>query len=120
MARKAWDALSPTYRQRLERAGITEQKHREGVKLSKARGHNEREVLNHWIEEFAEVYRQDEETIRETLSEYGFSRVYKAIRLQEKMQTAYHNGDMRRAAQLWRTRDTGLPDWMHFYHGYFS
>lgn len=120
MARKAWDQLSPGYRARLERAGITPQAHGQGVKLTKARGHNEREVLNHWVEEFANVYRQDEGDIREALSDYGFPRVYKAIRLQEKMQAAYHNGDMNKAAQLWRTRDQGLPEWMHFYHGYFS
>jgi hypothetical protein len=40
MARN-WNALSPAYRQRLERAGITRQQYESGVSLEKARGHEQ-------------------------------------------------------------------------------
>lgn len=39
MARKGWDELSPAYRQRLERGGITPAQYAAGASLSKARGH---------------------------------------------------------------------------------
>lgn len=38
-ARKGWSELSPAYRQRLQRGGITEKQYTSGVPLSKARGH---------------------------------------------------------------------------------
>jgi hypothetical protein len=37
--RKQWDDLSPAYRRRLERAGITRADYERGVSLSAARGH---------------------------------------------------------------------------------
>lgn len=37
--RKAWSDLSPAYRKRLERSGITESKHDSGWSLQTARGH---------------------------------------------------------------------------------
>ena len=39
MARKAWGELSPEYRQRLERHGITEASHSAGESIKAARGH---------------------------------------------------------------------------------
>lgn len=39
MARKGWDALSSSYRGRLERAGISEADYRAGASLGSARGH---------------------------------------------------------------------------------
>ncbi len=39
MARKAWESLSPGYRQRLERAGMTRQDFKQGRPLAAARGH---------------------------------------------------------------------------------
>jgi hypothetical protein len=41
MARKAWDALSPAYRRRLERAGIGRFQHAMGAILRGPRGHGE-------------------------------------------------------------------------------
>lgn len=38
MARKGWDALSPAYRRRLERGGITRSSYEGGANLQKARG----------------------------------------------------------------------------------
>jgi hypothetical protein len=39
MARKGWDALSPAYKQRLERAGLTQRAYESGGSIQKARGH---------------------------------------------------------------------------------
>lgn len=39
MAKKTWAQLTPAYRARLERAGITQSLHANGVKLTAARGH---------------------------------------------------------------------------------
>lgn len=39
MARQLWETLSPAYRGRLERGGITRTAYESGVSLAKARGH---------------------------------------------------------------------------------
>lgn len=39
MARSSWESLSPAYRSRLERGGITRQDYLSGASLSGARGH---------------------------------------------------------------------------------
>jgi|ERR1700704_2013360 len=39
MARKGWASLSPTYRERLAKAGITEGEYQSGASIQKARGH---------------------------------------------------------------------------------
>jgi hypothetical protein len=39
MARKGWNALSPTYRKRLEKAGISQADYAAGTSISGARGH---------------------------------------------------------------------------------
>lgn len=38
-ARKGWDSLSPTYRNRLKRGGINRRAYESGARLSEARGH---------------------------------------------------------------------------------
>jgi hypothetical protein len=40
MARKGWGSLSPAYRARLEKAGITQKEYGEGKSLQGARGHS--------------------------------------------------------------------------------
>lgn len=39
MARKGWDALSPAYRARIEKAGLTRADYEAGTSLTRARGH---------------------------------------------------------------------------------
>lgn len=41
MARKAWSDLSPAYRARLERGGVTPASHEAGAGLARARGHGQ-------------------------------------------------------------------------------
>lgn len=40
-SRKGWQQLSPSYRARLQKAGITKSQYESGVSLSKARGHGQ-------------------------------------------------------------------------------
>jgi len=40
MARKGWDALSPEYRKRIEKAGLSKADYEAGGSLKKARGHS--------------------------------------------------------------------------------
>jgi hypothetical protein len=39
MARKGWNSLSPAYRARIEKAGLTQKDYEAGTSLSRARGH---------------------------------------------------------------------------------
>jgi len=39
MARKGWNSLSPAYRARIEKAGLTQKDYEAGTPLSRARGH---------------------------------------------------------------------------------
>jgi hypothetical protein len=41
MAGRSWDNLSPKYRERLSRAGVTKRQYESGANLSKARGHGQ-------------------------------------------------------------------------------
>lgn len=45
MAKKTWSELSDTYRRRLERGGITAEKHAAGESLQVARGHASTQIL---------------------------------------------------------------------------
>jgi len=39
MARKGWDSLTPAYRKRIEKAGLTQADYEAGTSLTRARGH---------------------------------------------------------------------------------
>lgn len=41
MARKGWNSLSPAYRDRIEKAGLTRADYEAGTSLSRARGHGQ-------------------------------------------------------------------------------
>lgn len=49
--RKPWAELSPAYRRRLERSGITPESHRAGVPLFQARGHFPRDPQAGYVRE---------------------------------------------------------------------
>ena len=129
--RKSWDELSPEYRARLERKGVNRAKHASGsTNLAKARGHKsvvherkqsrEYRQVNSWIGDYARMYGRDEDDVREALAEFPKSQVAAGIAHQKKMQELYHDGRFKQARALWNKRDRSLPDWMNYYHGYFS
>lgn len=128
--RKPWDELSPDYRRRLERHGITAEKHSSGARIEKARGKKsrtyereyskERRTIQRFIDRMQDYYGRDEEDIREVIADYGLLRVSQAADLQRQMQELYEDGYIEAARRLWETRDIDLPEWMHYYHGGFS
>ena len=130
MARKGWENLSPGYRSRLERSGISSESYAKGASLHKARGYvsrehesersRERREINTWVKEYAHFYGKDEEEIRDALKDVSFSERLEAIRLQSEMQALYDKGYAEEARQRWETRNPELPEWMFYYHGFFS
>ena len=58
MARSSWESLSPAYRARLERGGITRQDYLSGVSLSGARGHAKTPERPERAEKHPERYRE--------------------------------------------------------------
>ena len=135
MARKSWGELSPAYRARLERAGIGSREHAAGATLHKARGHKslqhektqrierraEREAFaDRWATQYARLYGMPVDEVRRELSTVSVTRLNKGLRRQLEMQRLYDEGRFEEATELWEMRDTSLPEWMFFYHGYFN
>ena len=125
--RKRWEDLSPAYRRRLERAGITKRHHQSGKPVQRARGHTrEDEGLRHLFEK---IQRNspwlgiDSSDFREARREHGDRLVYQMLRYQERMSDAYASGDYLKAAALYNAMPSdfdALPDWMKKYHGVYG
>jgi hypothetical protein len=130
MPRQTWEQLTPAYRARLERQGIGKTQHEAGASLHKARGKTSQQHeaqqnkinrgVNKFIDEFSRLYGRDPVDVREALSEFPKAQVWAGIQNQQKMQELYHEGRVNEARRLWEMRDQSLPEWMHYYHGYFS
>lgn len=118
--RKPWDQLSPSYRARLVRAGVTQAAHEAGTALTKARGHQYTKPFNDWLAWNSRMYGRDEQYMRAELAGHKKADVFAAIQLQQKAEAAYNEGRLAEATRLWKMRDRSLPDWMYYYHGYFS
>lgn len=132
--RKGWDALTPAYRKRLERGGISQSRYEAGESLKQARGHKPKPVtppkpiipplttdeLDDYIEKMRDLYRVPEYVIRQDLSGLSAERLRDAVRLQVRMEEAYHTDHYADATALWEQRDDSLPDWMNRYHSWFN
>jgi hypothetical protein len=70
--------------------------------------------------DFAQTYSREIDAIREALEGYDRGAIYSAIKLQREAQDLYHAGRLSEATAKWEQRDRSLPDWMFYYHGYFS
>lgn len=119
MARN-WQGLSPDYRHRLERSGITQQQYESGISLTKARGHQFTAPFNRWLKRQENFYGRDRQMMIAELAGINRGKLLQAIQLQEKAEDLYNEGRMSEATRLWNMRDTSLPDWIYYYHGYFS
>lgn len=135
MARKSWDELSPAYRARLERAGIGSREHAAGASLHKARGHKTMQhektqriqnrvardtFAQRWAGQYARLYGRPVDEVRRELARIPVTRLNKGLRRQVEMQRLYDQGLFDEATEMWEQRDTSLPEWMFFYHGYFN
>jgi hypothetical protein len=131
VARKSWDDLSPAYRARLVRKGISEEQHRAGAQLSAARGHtstskeNERRRAVRRIRKHSEVYAEeyglDEDEVREQLMRLPTQQALDIITLQEASYELFMEGQIQAAGAVWfmSPREHDVPDWIYYYHGPF-
>lgn len=79
MARRGWDQLSDTYRQRLERSGISQSEYQSGASLAGARGHGatperpltDLENVPSQYQAYADLRREIVEFKRELLQQSG-------------------------------------------------
>lgn len=124
--RKPWDELSEGYRKRLERQGVSPRAHASGSDIFAARGKRSREYqaeqrfIFGWYSDFAQLYGRNVEDMMGDLAEFGRDEILSAMRLQEQMADLYQLGFQSDARRLWETRDRSLPDWLFYYHSYFS
>jgi hypothetical protein len=127
MARKPWEDLSPKYRARLERKGITRAKHESGTPLHKARGkvsktHESRQRrINKFIKEYESTYSfVPKDDYRQIIRDLSPRQRDRYIAVQQRMQHAYESGDYIKSTDLYTHRDKSLPDYAYYYHGVFS
>lgn len=124
--RKGWDLLSDAYRDRLARAGITEQDYNAGVPLHGARGHVSAatESFARQSRTFAAEYSKYTPATRERVLSYvrSMGRAKGVAYMQEAREMArrYSIGEVREASQMWLARNKNYPDWMYYYHGVFA
>jgi hypothetical protein len=132
MARKSWDELTPKYRERLRRQGITEESHASGASLFHARGHKSsahealqryRNTVLKWSRQYADTYNYLQRTpadIAAELMQYPKADVLEAINRQREMERLYRSGKYKRASRVYQQRNRDLPDWMNNYHWWFA
>lgn len=141
MARKGWDQLTPKYRQRLERAGLTPQTYAAGAPLHKARGKTsaahesalkkQARLDREWAVEYADTYGLDIRDVRVELARLTPAQRKTLIAEQRAAEAAYDRGGEERATSIYRRRSRpvalkayvrngqGYTDWMFYYHGAF-
>lgn len=128
--RKGWETLSPGYRSRLERGGITEDLYRRGASLVKSRGHTSTRKeaedkyfyrdRNKFIKHVAVNYGKDEDEVKEALEGISRTEIEDLISRQRQAEKDYNNGDSTTGKRQWEGRNTNLPDWFFYYHSLFS
>lgn len=134
MARKPWEQLTPGYRARLERQGITKQSHAKGAALpesaaKKARRAAQRQAkeqaekerhIRQWREDVIRLYHIPRKQVSKIQLRLTVDEMYAAIVYSERMRQLYESARFSQAREMWEQRDRSLPDWMFWYHGYFS
>jgi hypothetical protein len=132
--RKRWEDLSPDYRKRLERNGITEAKHASGAGLAKARGKKSANYERHQsrLRKFAKIYAdtyhgfapaehaKSRQEVLQVLRAMPQKQAQNVMRRQAEALEAYLRGDSAKGRRLWNRRNKRLPDWLYYYHGAFS
>jgi len=136
MARKGWDALSDTYRRRLERKGITQQAYVSGQSLHQARGHvsASNESLRKRITRFVTSFGVPEDNPRYNPQGYTIADEITRLRVMSPQQAQdymnyrrqmtryWERGDTDKAMTMYRRRDrsVNVPEYMWWYHGMFG
>lgn len=127
--RKSWEQLSPAYRTRLERKGITAEQHSGGSSLHVARGHisKEREYADtryrRMVREFADrqaaYYYRDADEVLEQLRSMPRADVEDILSRQHKAEYEYEE-EAQKSPEFWESRDHDYPEWLYYYHGVFA
>lgn len=88
--RKGWDSLSPAYRARLKRNGITEKKYAGGANLAKARGKGSARKENARQTFYRQAHRAgfDAEEIQEVIDTIGIDEAMDILRFREQAMAA--------------------------------
>ncbi len=131
MARKGWDVLSDSYRDRLIRGGISKSDYDAGQPLHGARGHLSAGKES-WMKQSSRFAKEivwhsggkdshlTEDRVKRDIRSLGRQRGSSHIADQRRMIRLYERGDTEAARALWERRNTSLPDYMYFYHGVFA
>jgi hypothetical protein len=132
VARKAWDDLSPAYRARLVRKGVTEESHKAGASLSQARGHksraeeNERRRVLRQIDKYVERYGKEysltakgKQVLKDHLRAHKTADAIDHMWIQESAYELFMAGHLQQAGAAWSLREKDAPEWMFWYHGPF-
>lgn len=125
-ARKPWGELSPGYRRKLTRAGITPQAHAQGASLRAVRKYKPEEAVRkrsyrsvrQWAVHMEQTYYLDADSILGFLEDEDVVKVAAEIRKQQDAENAYLEGELDGAHDAWEERDIDYPDWMYYYHPY--
>lgn len=123
--RKAWDDLSPGYRRRLEKAGVTKEAHASGSGLHKARGHGSKSKesfnrrRNRWMAKMSDATSRDVVDIEEEMDHLSTVEQEKLMRHQERAEELYRMHRLTEATDAFQDylNDLGLPWWMIAYRG---
>lgn len=132
MARKPWESLTPRYRARLERKGVTKASHESGAPLYAARGHNpQRDSYRRRVDNFVRGYVNeyggalrnngyDPNDPRRALLAMSISEGDRAMSEQKELERMYHTGHTESSHNMWVTLRPSMPDYLLFYHGWWQ
>jgi len=127
MARKGWDALSSSYRNRLVRQGVNRTRYESGAPLYKARGHvsKPREAFNKRTTRFVERFAppgDSPDIFLEQLRDMGQVKGQEYMDYRRTMTRLYESGRYKEAEVMYKNRDMSIkgPDNMWWYHGMFG
>jgi len=123
MARKGWESLSPTYRQRLERGGITRKSYESGTALHAARGKKsaQHESQRDRFRRLVNKFDFDPDEVQEVIDSIGFDEAYDILTMRDASLHPHDETERHLAAGAMRTlygQYEGLvpKEWL-YYHG---
>lgn len=128
--RKGWEALKPSYRERLQKKGVSQQDYESGASLAPGRGHgskakeNERKKFlrsrDKYVKMTAKMLGRDVDEQHEHFMLYTEDEQMKIMEAQEEAYTLYCSGDHQGATNAFIVlqNDIGyLPYWLIPYRG---
>jgi predicted ATPase len=128
--RKGWEQLSVGYRRRLERGGIGKTDYDAGASLDKARGkEKERQLardLKEWKDKQRVFYGRKPKEIDAAAAALSKDELKAMLAIQAEAEQLYDPRVLQKdrpktdAHKVWLQRDKSLPEWLYYYHGFYS